>query len=67
MSQSRKFLARIDSFLKKSKMSESAFGIAAVKDPNFVKNIRDGRQPTLGMVDRVYDFIESRSTKEVAQ
>ena len=57
MKQSERFLHDIEAFLKATKMSASAFGVEAMKDPNFVTDLRDGRKPTLGVVDKVYDFI----------
>jgi len=60
----QKFLSEIDTFLGKSGMSASAFGKAALNDPNFVWDLRSGRMPNLGLVERVHDFI--RSQKENA-
>lgn len=57
------FIAEIDAFLKRSGMSATAFGREAVKDPNFVHDLRDGRMPNLGLVDRVQKFIRSESQK----
>ena len=55
-----KFLSEIDAFLKRKEMSASAFGRAALNDPNFVMDVRAGRMPNLGLVKRVYDFIASQ-------
>ncbi|HXJ59410.1 MAG TPA: hypothetical protein VNU68_22430 [Verrucomicrobiae bacterium] len=41
-------------------MTASAFGKAAVNDPNFVGDLRTGRKPNLGLVDRVHEFIKSQ-------
>ena len=60
MTQAAKFLAEVEAFLDRSKMSATAFGKGAVNDPNFVGDIRDGRLPSLGLVDRVHDFIRSQ-------
>lgn len=54
------FLSEIDSFLKRKEMSASAFGKAALKDPSFVMDVRAGRMPNLGLVQRVMDFIASQ-------
>lgn len=59
MTQAEAFLAEIDAFLLRTGMSPSAFGRAAINDPNFVGDLRKGRMPGLGLVDRIRDFIRS--------
>jgi hypothetical protein len=54
------FLKQIEVFLKRSGMSATAFGRAALNDPNFVHDLRIGRMPNLGVVGRVHDFIRSQ-------
>lgn len=51
-------LDRIDRYLRSSKTSQSRLGRDAVGDPNFVMNLRDGRQPRQATLDRVIAFIE---------
>jgi hypothetical protein len=51
-------LDRIDRYLRRSKSSPSRLGRDAVGDPNFVMNLRDGRQPRKATLDRVIAFIE---------
>jgi len=51
-------LDRIDLYLRASKTSPSRLGRDAVGDPNFVMNLRDGRQPRQATLDRVIAFIE---------
>ena len=51
-------LDRIDHYLRASKTSPSRLGRDAVGDPNFVMNLRDGRQPRQATLDRVIAFIE---------
>ncbi len=51
-------LDRIDHYLRRSKTSPSRLGRDAVGDPNFVMNLRDGRQPRQATLDRVLAFIE---------
>lgn len=60
MTQSELFLADIDAFLERSGMTATAFGRAALNDPNFVGDLRQGRKPNLGLVDRVHAFIHSQ-------
>jgi hypothetical protein len=55
------FLSDIDAFLERSGMAPSALGKAALNDPNFVADVRNGRMPNLGLVQRVQDFIASQA------
>jgi hypothetical protein len=60
------FLNEIEAFLKRTGMSATAFGRDALKDPNFVHDLRAGRMPNLGIVERVNDFIRARASTEAA-
>lgn len=51
------FLSDVEAYLKQAGMSATAFGHAALKDPNFVHDLRQGRKPNLGIVERVYIFM----------
>jgi len=51
-------LDRIDRYLRSTKSSASRLGRDALGDPNFVANLRDGRQPRQATLDRVLAFIE---------
>jgi hypothetical protein len=51
-------IRRIDRYLRASKTATTRFGRDAVGDPNFVMNLRDGRQPRQSTVDRVIAFLE---------
>lgn len=62
MLTSEAFLSEIEQFLSKSGMSPTAFGRAAVGDPNFVPDLRNGRMPSLRLVERVSGFIEARAS-----
>jgi len=52
-------LAEIDQFLERTGTAPTAFGKAALSDPNFVWNLRAGREPRFSTAKRVMDFIES--------
>lgn len=52
------FLAEIEAFLTRTGMSASAFGRAAVGDPNLVGDLRAGRMPNLRLVGRVNSYIQ---------
>lgn len=60
MSLQKSFLAEVEVYLDRTKAKPSTFGMAAVGDPNFVFDLRregSGREPRLGTVDRVRQFI----------
>jgi hypothetical protein len=70
MTQLEQFIAEVDRFLEKSGMTPTAFGKSALNDPNFVGDLRSGRRPNLGLVDRVHNFIsenEKIAKEEAAQ
>jgi hypothetical protein len=56
-------LDRIDCYLRRTKTSPSRLGRDAVGDPNFVMNLRDGRQPRQATLDRVLAFIERQERR----
>ena len=61
MTPSEQFISEIDAFLERSGMKATAFGWDAVKDPNFVRDLKTkGRSPSLALVERVHDFIKSQ-------
>jgi hypothetical protein len=61
MKHSEQFVADVEAFLVSSGMTATAFGKDAVKDPNFVPDIKAGRSPSLGLVDKVYEFMRAQT------
>lgn len=59
MRTSEAFKSEVEGFLARTEMSPTAFGRLSVGDPNFIRNIRDGRMPSLRLVERVDDFMRS--------
>lgn len=53
------FLARIERYLSHSAMTPTAFGKSAVRDPNFVFDLRKGRVPNLALADQVNEFMKA--------
>ena len=49
----------ISAFLEKSGMSRTAFGDGAIKDPNLLRDLDEGRAPSAKTMQRVYDFMSS--------
>jgi hypothetical protein len=66
MTTSEAFLADVEAFLEQSKMKATVFGWQAVRDPNFVSDLRTGRRPTLGLVERVHEFIRRQNQASVS-
>ena len=51
------FLSEIEAFLARAGIRPSTFGRAAVGDPNFVRELRAGRVPSLRLVDRARAYM----------
>jgi hypothetical protein len=55
-------LNRIDAFLRRTKMSPTRFGREAVRDPNFVLNLRNGREPRPATIRSVISYIDRQDS-----
>ena len=53
-------LALIEKHLALTDCTETKFGVDALGDPNFVKDLRAGREPRRKTVQKVRDFIQVR-------
>jgi hypothetical protein len=53
------FLSQIETFLRDSGMSASAFGSKSVGDPNLVFELRAGRSPSFRIAQKAIDFMDS--------
>ena len=51
-------LHRIDAYLRQTRTAPTRFGRDAVGDPNFVLNLRDGREPRPSTIRRVHQFLD---------
>ena len=51
------FTTRLDAFLECTELGTAALGRRAVGDPNLVRQVREGRSPTLVTSDRVLAFM----------
>jgi hypothetical protein len=60
------FRSEIEAFLTRERAAPSAFGRAAVGDPNFVRELRNGRTPGLRLVDRARAYMTARSAVRTA-
>lgn len=52
-------LREVEKFLKASKVPAARFGREVMRDPRFVFDLRNGREPRLATVDRVLAYLES--------
>ena len=48
------FMARVDAFLERTGVAPATLGRQAVGDPNLVRELRDGRSPTLATADQLW-------------
>lgn len=55
-------LALIRAHCAKSGMSKSSFGMKAVGDPSFVRQLEEGREPRSRVVSRVMEFMVTGKT-----
>lgn len=56
------FAADVEAFIAETGMTQTSFGLAALKDPNFVGSLRGGRAPRASTMDRVYEFMAAHRT-----
>ena len=52
-------LRQIEVFLLRNRMAPTTFGRLATRDPRFVLDLRNGRQPTPPVEQRVEHFMNS--------
>jgi 2,4-dienoyl-CoA reductase-like NADH-dependent reductase (Old Yellow Enzyme family) len=53
-------LRQVEVYLRRSGMAPTRFGREVVRDPRFVFDLRQGREPRAPTVRRVTDFLEQR-------
>jgi len=59
----QRFRADVEDFLTSTGMAPTVFGREAVRDPNFVFELREGRAPNLALVDRVMSFMRDQKER----
>lgn len=60
-------LSAIEAHCAKTGMKDSTFGHVAMGDPNFVRNLRDGREPRRKTANRAVEYILTGVTWEEAK
>ncbi len=53
-------LQRVEKYLRRSGTPATRFGREAVRDPQFVFDLRRGREPRSRLVKRVHAFLDER-------
>lgn len=61
MLRPEQLLADVEAHLRATGMRPTNFGKAALKDPGFVFDLRNGRSPSLKIAARVYEYMASAS------
>lgn len=60
-------LAIVEAFIASSGMSKSSFGVAAMGDPCFVDQLREGREPRRRTIRRVMEYIATGERYDAAK
>lgn len=60
MVTTQSFIAEIEAFLEETDTSASAFGKAAVGDPCFVSDLKDGRSVGLRLIEKANGYIAAQ-------
>lgn len=58
-------LRRIEEYMKHTKTSPTRFGREVLGDPNFVLNLRDGREPRHTTITKVDAFITAHRPRSL--
>jgi hypothetical protein len=59
MDQTADLLKEIEEFLARTGMKPTMFGLKAIKDPSFVKRVRNGGGMTLRTAGKIREFLAS--------
>jgi homoserine dehydrogenase len=57
MDDLERFRQEVDAYIAEAKLTPTAFGRVAINDPNFVFNLRTGREPRRDTIARVRSFM----------
>jgi hypothetical protein len=57
------FRDEVERYLEASKEKPTKFGADAASDPNFVLDLRSGREPRAGTIDKVRAFMAAREER----
>lgn len=57
------FRATVEDFLERTQMPPTRFGKLAAGDPNFIIDLRKGREPRFSTTQRVRQFMDSHARR----
>jgi hypothetical protein len=60
-------LKRIDVFLERHEMAPTTFGRQATGEPQLITSIRNGRSPSLKVVNRLIEFMDQKDEEAATQ
>lgn len=60
------FRADIETYLTVTGLTPTAFGSKAAGDPNFVFDLRDGREPRFSTIEKVRAFMTAQPAESAA-
>lgn len=63
MNSARNLIERIDRFIEQHGQNPTGFGRNAVNDPNFVRDLKDGRSVGIKTIDRVLAYMAGEEAK----
>lgn len=63
MDDLERFRQEVEAYLRRARLTPTAFGRDAIADPNFVFNLRTGREPRRDTMARVRAFMSERRGK----
>ena len=55
----QQFNSRVSAFLERTGMGQTTLGMKAVGDPSLMRQIAEGRSPSLRTADRVLAFVDA--------
>lgn len=60
------FVDEVNAFIESTGMLPTIFGREAANDPNFVRNLKNGRSPSLAKADKVRTWMREHASGEAA-
>jgi homoserine dehydrogenase len=67
MDELEKFLAEVEAYLTARDLTPTAFGNKAAGDPNFVFDLREGREPRRVTIAKVRAFMDEENRNSVSR
>lgn len=58
-----RLLLRIERYLRRSRMKPTKFGRTVVRDPRFVFDLRQGREPRIITERRVHEWLDAQGAE----